>query len=308
MTVTTMRSMKSIIKDFDSILFIATEVRQKYYQLFFSDEKMVRRLYRKCFGKEPDLDDPKSFAEKIQWLKLFWYDELACDCADKYLVREYVEKSVGKSCLNTIYGVYDSVSDIDFNELPDQFVLKGTHGSHFNIICKDKSKLNWKKEINRLKRWSKINYFWQNREWVYKDLKPRFICEKYLDDGTGSSLTDYKFYCFSGQPAFCQVIRNRGANETIDIYDLNWKKLPFSGLRSRPGSQKEAEKPKSYGEMIEISKRLSERFPFVRADFYDINGTAVFGELTFFPQSGLGKFEPEEYDRKIAELLVLPNK
>lgn len=296
-----------IVKRNDTLLYILTLLRQNYYRLFFDDTRMVRNLYKKRFGKYPNLENPCSFAEKIQCLKLYWYDELAVRCADKYLVREYVANTIGEEYLNTLIGVYDSVNTIDFKSLPVKFVVKGTHGSHFNIICRDKNRIDWNKEIVKLKRWSKINYYWQNREWVYRDLKPRFIVEEFLDDNTGSSLTDYKFYCFNGEPAFCQVIRNRGKNESIDFYDLEWKHLPFTGLRRIPFADSKIPKPEGYELMTDLAKKLATPFPFVRADFYNIFGKIVFGELTFFPQSGLGEFTPIEYDKKIANRLRISN-
>lgn len=300
-------SLRTLIREHDGLMALATRARQAYYRTFFDDEKMVRRIYRKHFGKEPDLEHPTSFGEKIQWLKLYWRDDLASSCADKYLVRPYVEKTIGGEYLNELLGVWENVDDIDPEALPERFVLKGAHGSHFNVICRDRSKLDWKREKAKLRRWSGINYYWQNREWVYKDLKPRFIAEKFLEDGSGSSLTDYKFYCFGGEPAFCQVIKNRGRNESIDFYDLTWTHLPFTGLRRIPFADSKIPKPDGYEKMAELARKLAQPFPFVRADFYNIRGQIVFGELTFFPQSGLGIFTPEEYDREVAKKITLPS-
>lgn len=301
-------SIENFVKEHDQLLYFLTRARQFYYHAFFNDERMVRHIYKKRFGSDPDLQNPQSFAEKIQWLKLNWYDELAVKCADKYLVREYIERTIGAEYLNELFGVYENIEMIDISMLPDQFALKGTHGSHFNIICNDKTKLNWKKEKAKLKRWSTINYYWQNREWVYRDLKPTFIVERYLDDQSGSSLTDYKFYCFNGEPAFCQVIKNRGKNESIDFYDLKWEHLPFTGLRRIPFADSNISKPKGYEKMVELARALAQPFPFVRADFYNIEGRILFGELTFFPQSGLGEFTPNEYDKQIAKNIILPLK
>lgn len=299
---------EAMVKNTDWLFYTLTRIRQAYYRYFFDDEKMVKHIYKQRFGTYPNLAEPSSFAEKIQWLKLYWYDELAVQCADKYLVRSYVSETIGENYLNELLGVYEDINTIDFETLPEHFVLKGTHGSHFNIICSDKSSLDWNKEKAKLRRWSSINYYWQNREWVYRDLKPRFIVEKYLDDKSGSSLTDYKFYCFNGEPKFCQIIKNRGVNESIDFYDLEWKHLPFTGLRRINFSDLNISKPKGYELMIELAKKLASPFLFVRVDFYNIDGRIIFGELTFFPQSGLGEFSPIEYDRKIAEQLILPIK
>lgn len=298
--------LKAIIKENDALFYMAARLRQDWYKLRYSDKAMVEHIFKQHFGRRPDLENPQSFAEKIQWLKLYWYDELAVRCADKYLVREVVRDAIGEEYLNELYGVYDRLEDIHPETLPESFVLKGTHGSHFNIICRDKAALDWDREFQKLRRWSKVNYYWQNREWVYRDLKPRFVAERFLDDGSGSSLTDYKFYCFGGEPAFCQVIRNRGNGESIDMFDLDWQHLPFTGLRKIPVSRNQIPCPSCYQEMIGLARKLAAPFPFVRADFYCVEERPVFGELTFFPQSGLGEFTPMDYDKKIAQMLVLP--
>ncbi|MGF3215083.1 ATP-grasp fold amidoligase family protein [Facklamia sp. P12945] len=284
-------------------------LKQVYLKNFYSNERRIRYIFEKRLGRELDLENPKRFTDKQQWLKLYWYDPLAIKCADKYLVRDYVDNKIGKKYLNEIIGVYNSTKEISFENLPNQFVLKGTHGSGFNIICKNKDKLNEKEVKKEMDLWLKKNYFWQNREWVYKDIKPRIICEKYLsEDENHNYLTDFKFFCFNGEPIYCQVIRDRGKNETIDFYDINWNHMPFNGLRELPMSGAKHHKPKKYSKMIELAKNLSGNFPFVRVDFYYIKDEIIFGELTFFPLSGAGKFTPDEWDYKLGELLVLPNR
>lgn len=281
---------------------------QFYYRYLTSDIKWIKRNYKRQRNKELNLNNPKEFGEKIQWLKLFWDDPIAKQCADKYLVRDIIENTIGKEYLNDLIGVYESVEEIDFNSLPDKFVLKGTHGSGFNLICEDKESFDWAYAKTFMDRWLHTDYYLKNREWVYKDLKPRIICEHYLSQGNElSALTDYKFYSFNGEVKYCQVIRDRDENETIDFYDMNWKKMPFNGLKERPMSSKEYPKPINYEKMIELARKLSFDFPFVRVDFYNIEGRIVFGELTFFPSSGMGHFTPEEWNEKIGSLIELPN-
>lgn len=284
-------------------------LKQFYYKYLISDEKLIRRQFKKRVGREVELESPINFGDKLQWLKLNWYDPLAVKCADKYEVRKIVSEKIGSEYLNDLLGVYESVEEINLDKLPKSFVLKGTHGSGFNIICKDKDSMDWELEFNKMKQWLNTNYYWSKREWVYKDIKPRIICEKYMtDDENTNTLADYKFYCFNGIPWYCQVIRGRGLNETIDFFDMDWNHMPFVGMRKLPNSPERIIKPEKYNEMIELAKSLSSGFPFVRVDFYYVNNRIYFGELTFFPTSGMGKFYPEEWNRKIGELLVLPPK
>lgn len=282
--------------------------RLVYYKLL-SDESFVEKFYEKHMDEKVDLVNPMKFSEKIQWLKINWYDPLAIKCADKYEVRNIVKKKSGSKYLNKLYAVYDSVEEIDLSKLPSSFVLKATHSSGFNFICKDKSSVDWRRQFKELKMWLKVNYFWSNREWVYKDIKPRIICERFLSEGNDdSSLTDYKIYCFNGKPTYCQVIKDRDSGGTIDFFDTKWNHMKFTGLQIMPHSSEKIAKPAKYDEMLKLSKELSANFPFVRVDFYYVNGNIYFGELTFFPRSGFGAFDPPEWNEKIGELLKLPNK
>lgn len=300
---------KEKLKGNESIVKTYDKIKEFYYRHLISDEQVIRKKFKKRLGKDVEFIKPVTFADKQQWLKLNWYDPIATKCADKYEVREIIKEKIGEEYLNELIAVYESVNEIDIDKLPDKFVLKGTHGSGFNIICNDKSKMNWKEEFKKMRRWLRTNYYLQNREWVYKDIKPRIICEKYLSQGDNSSnLIDYKFFCFNGKPTYCQVIRGRGENETIDFYDSEWNHMPFNGLRNLPMSSKNHEKPKKYDKMIDLAAVLAEDFPFVRVDFYYVEDQIIFGELTFFPLSGMGKFTPDEWNYKIGEMLILPNK
>ena len=297
------------LKNNETIVRTYDKFKEFYYRHVISDEELIRKKFKKRLGREVDLENPIKFNDKLQWLKLNWHDPVATKCADKYEVREIIKEKIGEEYLNELIGVYESVDEIDIDKLPDKFVLKGTHGSGFNIICKDKSKMNWDEEFKKMRRWLRTNYYLQNREWVYKDIKPRIICEKYLSqEGNQSSLIDYKFYCFNGEPTYCQVIRGRGEKETIDFYDTEWNHMPFNGLRELPMSDEKFEKPKKYEKMIELAKELAGDFPFVRVDFYYVKDEIIFGELTFFPLSGMGKFTPDEWDYKLGDLLQLPEK
>ena len=179
-----------VVKTYDKI-------KKNYYKYLISDEKLVKNRFKKRLGREVDLENPIKFNDKLQWLKLNWHDSIATKCVDKYEVRKIIQEKIGKEYLNDLIGVYESIDDIDMDELPDKFVLKGTHGSGFNIICKDKCNMKWDEEFKKMKRWLRINYYLQNREWVYKDIKPRIICEKYLEEFETGELRDYKIFCFN---------------------------------------------------------------------------------------------------------------
>lgn len=269
------------------------------------DKLYLKLQYRYHLKKNLNLKDPTTFSEKIQWLKLYDRKPEYITFVDKYRVREYIEKKIGEEYLIPLIAVYESVDEINWEELPKKFILKCTHGSQCNILCADKSKLNIEESIIKLKKWMSNNWYWYGREWPYKDVKPRIICEEFLEEIEGKSLTDYKIYCFNGKPLYCQMIRNRGYNETIDFYDDKWNQMPFTGLRNLPMSKVIYEKPKNYEKMFELSKVLSDGIPFIRVDFYSVSDKLYFGELTLYPTSGYGKFTPEEWNLKMGEWLVL---
>ena len=213
---------------------------------------------------------------------------IATQCADKYAVREFVTERIGAQYLNELIAVYETVNDIDFEQLPNRFVLKVTHGSGFNLICKDKQEINWKEEVKKLKRWQNTNYQLYNREWVYKNISPRIICEKYLEQDDGTELKDFRFFCFNGEPKFIAVdfdIIDKTKTRR-NIYDLEWNLLDVE--ISYPNElSKRVSKPEKLSEMIEISRELSSGFPHARVDLYYVNNRIIFGEITFFIKAAL---------------------
>ena len=261
-------------------------------------------MYKDVFGRELDLSDPKRMMEKLQWLKLFWRNEEMVITADKYAVRDYIQKMGYGEMLNDIIGVYDSVDDIDFDKLPNKFVLKATHGSGWNFICRDKSKENifwWKKTINS---WMKRNLYWYGREWNYEKIKPRIIIEKYLEDSSGG-LTDYKISCFSGKPLNMQVdIGRYGEHKRCFVSDKG-EILPFDN-GSFGARLEEFEFSDVHRKMFEIAKVLCKDYPYIRVDFYYCDGKIYFGELTYFVGSGFSRFDPDEYDYIYGKEIVLP--
>ncbi|NTW98361.1 MAG: hypothetical protein HGB35_00180 [Geobacteraceae bacterium] len=270
---------------------------------WYSDEEYIRRRYNKAFGRELDLNNPKAFNEKLQWLKLYYRDPEMAICADKYEVRKYLSDKGFKGILNTVYAVYEKAGDIDFNKLPKRFVLKATHGSGWNIICENNSEFSWPCWRRVLNSWLNQNLYVYGREWVYKDMKPRILCEKYLEIEDGE-LFDYKFFCLNGKVEFIQATDNDKKTARINLYDIDWNlmKEKYAFI----GSPKNIPRPAMLEQMIEIAENLSKPFPFARIDLYDVNGGIVFGEMTFFPSSGFKGFYPEKFDLELGEKLLLP--
>lgn len=283
------------------------------YRGFFKsipDEKYLKILYKTELGKTLDLDNPKTFNEKLQWLKLYYRGDDFTNKVDKIEVRKYIEDKLGKEYLIPMLGIYDSVEEINWDELPNKFVLKCTHGSHCNIICKDKDSLDIEKAKKKLTKWMEKSWYWFGREWPYKNIKPRIICEEFIVDEKLSDLPDYKFMCFNGKPKLVMVCqdRNEHAVSINSFYDMNWNitEIKQGPLNVRTDEAKLLNKPKNYEKMIEFSKVLSEGLPFSRIDFYEVNGKLLFGEITFFTWSGLGKFTPEKYDEILGSWIELP--
>lgn len=271
------------------------------YPKLISDEKAVIKYYKKkSGGKIVDLKNPKTFSEKLQWYKLNAKNPLMVVCADKVAVRDYLKDLGYGYLLNDIYGVYGNVKDIDFNKLPEQYVLKAAHGSGQNIIVKNKAELNVRHAKRMLKTWLKQDISWSGREWVYSKMPRRIVAEKFLKDESGE-LRDYKFFCFNGKPTYMQLEVGRFTDKnTRNFYDMDWNLMPF-GKELPHNPDIVVEKPEKFEEMKEIAKKLSEPFQYVRVDLYQVNGKVYFGELTFFPAGGAPDFVPSEYDKIVGD-------
>lgn len=289
--------------------------KRKYYKLYVkllqfvraSDEKITIFQYFQKNGIKPDLVNPKDFMEKTLWLKLNYYTESYGKFVDKYEVRSYIEKQVGKKYLNTILGVYDSVSMIKFDELPEQFVLKATHGSGYNIIVKNKKELNIDDTKKKLNQFLSQNYYFKFRELIYKDVKPRILIEKYNSEINGDSLIDYKFHCFHGEPKYIFVQKRTDEGLKKSFYDLEWNQVqPESYIAAF--SDTKFDKPQNFEEMIQVAKKLAEGFVFLRVDLYSINNKVLFGELTFFSNAGTFRGAIEKLNIEFGDLMHLPNK
>ena len=254
---------------------------------FFSENFKVlysKYIYYAFTGKYLNLRNPQSISDKIMWLKLYYTDPLINQCTDKYAVREYIINKEASHLLNDLYGVYNSVEDINFDELPNQFVLKATHGCGYNIICKDKNSLNLFETKEKLNTWINSVYGIKYGEWHYSEIKPRIICEKYLSELDNSkSIIDYKIQCFNGTPFCFLIVYDRSQRPVkLSSYDLKWNRL---NLLKEEGE--DLPPPENLDLMVKYAAKLSAPFPYVRVDFYEIKGKLYFGELTFTPLGGM---------------------
>ena len=272
-----------------------------------SDEEYLKKTFQLSMGKPLNLENPQTFNEKLQWLKLYDRKPEYTMMVDKYLVREYIAKTIGEEYLIPLLGVWNSPDEIDFEKLPNQFVLKCNHNSGLGMcICKDKTKLNIKKVKAELAKGLKQDYYLTGREWPYKDVPRKIIAEQFMVDESGYELKDYKFFCFDGQVKALFVAKDRqtkGEETKFDFFDENFNHLPF--INGHPNSKPPYFKPENFDEMKSLAEKLSVGIPQVRVDLYNINGHVYFGELTFSHWSGMVPFEPEEWDYKLGEWIQL---
>lgn len=268
------------------------------------DELFLRVVFRYRVGYWPNLKNPKTYNEKLQWLKLHDKHPEYSQMVDKIEAKKYVASIIGEEYIIPTLGTWNCVDEIDWDSLPNQFVIKVTNDSGGIVICKDKTKLDIKKAKAKLRYgWGK-NYYRFNKEYPYKYVKPRIIAEQYMSDGDKNGLRDYKFFCFKGIPKVMFLLKDRYFDTRLNFYDLEFNKLPFE--RGYPNFDDELEKPEGWAEMITLAEKLSKDIPQIRVDFYSIKGKIYFGELTFFPGSGMEKFNPEEWDYKMGDWIKLP--
>ncbi len=278
------------------------------YCKFLSDVSYLRKRYRAHFGKKLNLADPQTFNEKLQWLKLYDRRPIYTTMVDKYAAKEYVAEQIGEEYIIPTLGVWDRFDDIDFDALPDQFVLKCTHDSGGLVICRDKNKFDKAAAKAKIEKFLKRDFFWMHREWPYKNVKPRIIAEQYIEDAKSEELLDYKLMCFNGEVKCSFVCSDRfnGNGLHVTFFDKDWRVAPFE--RKYPKRSEGFPKPLNYDKMVELAERLSAGIPFVRVDFYEVMGKIYFGELTFYPGSGYEKFSPEEWDYTFGNWIQLPEK
>lgn len=298
--------MKKIINYLKQPKKIIIYLMNKNFFFWMKDKTYLKLKYRLILNKKLDLNNPKTFNEKLQWLKLYDRNLNYTKMVDKYEAKKYVADIIGNEYIIKTLGIYKKFEEIDFDKLPKQFVMKPTHTSGDIFICKDKDKINYKKLRKKVNKWLKRKYYYFHREWPYKNIKPRIIIEEYMKDNTKKDeLKDYKFMCFNGKVKCAFVCSDRYEKDglKVDFYDLEWRKMPFQ--RHYPNSKENIPKPKNYELMIELAEKLAKGITFIRVDFYEINERVFFGELTFFPGSGFEEFTPEEYDEFLGEMLDL---
>lgn len=273
------------------------------------DDEYLKKCFAVVMGYQLDLDNPQTFNEKLQWLKLYDRKPIYTTMVDKYEVKKYVAVTIGEKYIIPTLGIWDKAEDIDFAALPNQFVLKCTHDSGGLVICRDKTKLDIANAKQKLTNFLHRNYYKKWREWPYKKVKPRIIAEKYMEDTAtqNSELTDYKFMCFGGEVKCSFVCTERFSKDGLKVtfFDRDWTKMPFE--RHYPASTKEIQKPVNYEKMIELAEKLSKDIPFVRVDFYETNNQIYFGELTFYPGNGLEEFTPIDWDYTLGRWIDLPD-
>lgn len=281
---------------------------RRHFFDWLSDKDYIRLMYYCIMDRKINLDNPETFNEKLQWLKLYNRKKVYTTMVDKYEAKKYAASIIGEEYIIPTLGIYSSFDEIDFSKLPNQFVMKCTHDSGGVVICKDKSKLDLNFARKKINSCLKNNFFYVGREWPYKDIKPRIIIEEYMNDQKNEELSDYKFMCFHGKVKCSFVCSERRSKEGLKVtfFDLDWKKMPFE--RHYPCSNEEIPKPVKYEEMIQLSEKLAKDLPFVRIDFYEVNGKVYFGEITFFPGNGTEEFTPEKYDYLLGSWIQLPER
>lgn len=290
-------------------LVVENLVRKKLLD-WMPDAAFLKLRYWTFFHKKLDLHDPKTFNEKLQWLKLYDRNPKYVELVDKQAVKSYIAEQIGEQYVIPTLGTWDSVAQIDKDALPEQFVLKCNHDSGSVVICRDKNSFDWTKAEDKLSKKLRNGMFGFGREWPYKNVKPCIMAEAYMEDETQKNgLTDYKFYCFNGEPKFLYVSKGLEDHSTasISFMNMDWTMAPFRRMDFAP-LEECPPKPKNYDLMVQFAKHLSKGIPFLRVDVYEICGNLYFSELTFYPSSGFTPFVPEEWDETIGSWIELPPK
>lgn len=270
------------------------------------DKLYLKLKYRSKTGKKLDFKNPKTYNEKLQWLKLYDRKDIYTTMVDKCEAKKYVADIIGKEYIIPTIGVYDKFEDIDFKELPKQFVIKCTHDSGGLVICKNKDQLDIDEAREKITDCLKKNYYWRGREWPYKNVRPRILVEKYMEDKSSKTMRDYKFFCFDGKPEIMYLSEGLENHKTarMSFYDMNMHLVDCRRSDYRP-LEYIPERPNNFEKMKEFSAILSEDIPHLRVDWYEINGKLYFGELTFTTCSGIIPFADENWDRRLGDFIKL---
>lgn len=295
---------KKIFKPYIVIYHLNSTV----FKYLISDKTYVKAAYRLWHNKKLNLNNPTDFTEKLQWLKLYYRNPLCTLLVDKYRVKEWVANKIGKEYVVPLYGMWKSANDIDFSILPKQFVIKTNHDSKGLVICRNKDELNEEETKKKMKHCLEQNYYYCGREWPYKNVERCIIAEKYLEDTQKSTLYDYKFFCFDGEPKLMYVVqgRNEDGETTADFFDMDYNHLELK--MDHEMSSILPNKPLNFELMKIFAKKLSKGLPEVRVDFYETDGHLYFGEMTFFHSGGLAKITPDIWNKKMGSWIKLPTK
>ena len=305
----------SIISKIKTIWKLMVDADYRLYVLVSSgykknvpSEEVLKRTYRYMFGRDLNLQEPILYTEKLQWLKLYDHRPEYVRMVDKYEVKDYVAEIIGAEYVIPLLGVWNCVEDIDFNQLPTQFVLKTTHDSGGIVLCKNKDTLDIPKTRKKLQRLLNRDYYSCNREWPYKKVPRRIIAEEYMEDPHHQELRDYKFFTFDGVPKVLYIAQGRGRGEQTyaDFFDMEFQHLPFT--IDHDMAPERPEKPVNFELMKDLAAKLSAGTPQLRVDFYEMDGRVYFGEMTFFHCSGMAPFHPQQWDQTFGEWLTLPPK
>lgn len=301
-TMSRLQTLKRILTDRD---YRTIRLAKAGFYNHLDDRTYIEKLYRARMGHDLNLENPKLFSEKLQWLKLYDRNPLYTQLVDKYRVREYVAEKLGEEYLIPLLGVWDDPDEIDFDALPDQFVLKCNHNSGTGMcICRDKSKLDYDKVRKELKKGLSEDFYLKHREWPYMNVPRKIICEKYMIDDSGeNALTDYKFFCVNGDVDNVMVCTERNSGKTkFQYYTREWQLIQ---VKRNTSANPILEKPENMDQMFRIATALSQGFPFVRIDMYDINGSIYFGEMTFYPKGGWDPDLLQEANGRLGTLVDL---
>lgn len=283
-------------------------VFDKFAGIFINDEFFLKIKWRLKMGSKLDLTNPSTFNEKLQWLKLFYRKPIQTKMVDKVDAKQYVEQLIGKDYIIPTIGIYNDVHEVNWEKLPKSFVIKCAHDSAGVVVCCDKKNINIEEAKKKLQKGLGRSYYKTNREWPYKNVPRRIICEQYLVDDSGYELKDYKFFCFNGKVKLFKIDFDRTIGHKANYYDINGNILSFGETICPPDFNKQLVLPSKFDDMIKIAERLSNGFPFLRVDLYNVRGQIYFGELTFFPASGFGTFTDYKWDEKMGEWISLPLK
>jgi len=285
-------------------LCILKKIMAKSDFSWMPDKPYLKIMYYLHIGKPLNLNNPITYCEKLQWLKLYNRKDEYVKMVDKCLVKEYITEKIGSGYVVPTLGVWDRAEDIDFDALPERFVIKPTHDSGSIVICRDKSQLDIDTVRKQLNEGLQRQYFYWGREWPYKFVKPRLIAEEFIEDTPGEALRDYKYFCFDGVPKLMYISRDRAAEPTTDFFDMDFNLIDMR-MRDK-NSNVPVEKPKEFDAMRSIAERLSENIPHLRVDFYVVNGQIYVGELTFYHCSGFATIHPDHWNYTLGSWITLP--